>query len=102
MAEPTFRPGAAVRVRDLQTVGHIRTPFYVRGRRGRVERLQGRFPNPERRAYGEDGLPAVPLYLVSFRQSDLWPGYGGRSPGSAADRLALDIFEHWLEPAEES
>jgi hypothetical protein len=95
MAEPAFKPGAAVRVRDLPVKGHMRTPAYVRGRRGRIERLQGLFPNPERLAYGADGLPAVPLYLVRFPQSELWSGYG-----SAGDSLVLDIFEHWLEPAE--
>jgi hypothetical protein len=92
MAEPAFKPGAPVRV---PVKGHIRTPAYVRGQTGRIEALQGSFPDPERLAYGADGLPPVPLYLVRFRQSELWPGYG-----SAKDSLALDIFEHWLEPAE--
>jgi nitrile hydratase subunit beta len=102
VTEPRFRPGTAVRVRERPArgpfPGHLRTPFYARGRAGRIEGVQGSFPDPERRAFGGDGLPAVPLYLVSFRQGDLWPGYGGR----AADSLALDIFEHWLEPAEDS
>jgi len=95
MAEPAFKPGASVRVRDLPVKGHMRTPGYIRGRKGRIETLQGLFPNPERLAYGADGLPAVPLYLVRFPQSEIWPGYD-----SAGDSLALDIFEHWLEPAE--
>jgi nitrile hydratase beta subunit-like protein len=94
MAEPRFGPGARVLVRDLPLKGHMRTPGYVRGRQGWVERCHGRYPDPEQRAYGRDGLPAKPLYLVRFRQADLWPGYGGGS----ADSLALDIFEHWLEP----
>jgi nitrile hydratase subunit beta len=98
MADAAFRPGAQVRVRELPASGHMRTPFYVRGRQGRIERLQGRYPDPQRRAYGADGLPAVPLYLVSFRQADLWPGYRG----PAADSLALDLFEHWVEPVETS
>ena len=41
------------------------------------------------------GCRPVPLYLVRFPQSEIWPGYDG-----AGDSLALDIFEHWLEPAE--
>ena len=94
MAEPAFKPGMMIRVRDIPVKGHVRTPAYVRGRQGWIEGLQGAFPNPERRAYGADGLPPVPLYLVRFRQSDLWPGYDG------GDSLVLDIFEHWLERAE--
>ncbi|HEX4571610.1 MAG TPA: SH3-like domain-containing protein [Dongiaceae bacterium] len=96
MAEPAFGPGMTVRVRDIPVKGHMRTPAYVRGRQGWIEGLQGVFPNPERRAYGADGLPPVPLYLVRFRQSDLWPGYDG------GDSLVLDIFEHWLESAEKT
>jgi hypothetical protein len=95
VAEPRFGPGAAVRVRELPVVGHMRTPGYVRGRLGWIERCHGRFPDPEQRAYGRDGLPAKALYLVRFHQADLWAGYGG----PAADSLALDLFEHWLEPA---
>jgi nitrile hydratase len=82
-----------VRVRELPVKGHMRTPGYIRGRQGWIERCHGRFPDPEQRAYGRDGLPAKPLYLVRFRQADIWPGYG-----PAGDSLALDIFEHWLEP----
>jgi len=93
VADPRFRAGARVRVRDLPVRGHVRTPGYVRGRPGWVEACHGRFPDPEQRAYGRDGLPAEPLYLVRFRQIDLWPGYGG----APADSLALDIFERWLE-----
>ncbi len=93
MAEPRFSPGAAVRVRDLPVKGHMRTPSYIRGRRGWVERCHGQFPDPEQRAYGRDGLPAKPLYLVRFRQADVWPGYA-----TPSDSLVLDLFEHWLEP----
>jgi hypothetical protein len=96
MAERRFADGTVVRVRDLPVTGHMRTPFYVRGHRGRVEACQGSFANPEERAYGASGLPARPLYHVRFRQKDLWPGYGG----PAADSLSLDLFEHWLEPAD--
>jgi nitrile hydratase subunit beta len=94
VAELRFSPGAAVRVRDLPVKGHMRTPGYIRGRQGWIERCHGQFPDPEQRAYGRDGLPAKPLYLVRFRQADVWPGYPMR-----ADSLVLDLFEHWLEPA---
>ena len=39
-AMPTrFQPGQRVRVRDASPPGHLRTPWYVRGRIGEVERL---------------------------------------------------------------
>ena len=95
MVESSFKPCDPLQVRDLPVKGHMRTPDYIRGRKGRIETRQVFFPNPERLAYGADGLPAVPLYLVRFPQSEIWPGYD-----SAGDSLALDIFEHWLEPAE--
>jgi nitrile hydratase beta subunit-like protein len=85
-----FSPGDAVYVRDAHPDGHVRTPSYVRGKRGWVERIQGEFRNPESLAYGGDGLPRQPLYMVGFRQADLWQKPSG-------DTLYVDIYEHWLE-----
>jgi hypothetical protein len=67
----------------------------VKGKVGRIERFHASFPNPETRAYGGDGLPAQPLYLIGFAMPDLWAGYAG-PPG---DRIYLDLYEHWLEAA---
>jgi nitrile hydratase beta subunit-like protein len=88
--------GQRVRVAARSHDGHHRTPAYVKGRTGSVVRAHGSFTNPETRAYGDDGLPLQPVYLVSFPQHDIWPGY--RSSG--ADRLYIDLFEHWLEESE--
>ena len=95
-----FRPGDAVAVR-MDTVrdpagGHYRTPFYVRGKRGIVTQALGPYPNPELKAYGGDGLPRQPLYRVLFDQSALW---GERYRGPARDRLEIEVYEHWLDPA---
>jgi nitrile hydratase len=92
---PRFATGDRVAVRPSDSPGHIRTPHYVRGRTGVVERVCGPFANPEELAYGRDGLPARPLYRVRFRQNDLWPDYAGR-PG---DHVEVEIYEHWLVPA---
>ncbi|HLS85414.1 MAG TPA: SH3-like domain-containing protein [Burkholderiales bacterium] len=92
---PRFAPGDRVRVRKAFPPGHIRTPFYIRGHVGEIERYCGQFPNPEELAYQRDGLPAQPLYRVRFRQADIWPGYRG----AAADVLEVEIYQHWLEPA---
>lgn len=90
-----FKRGDRVRVRASSPAGHIRTPQYVQGKTGWVEAIQGAFRNPESLAYGGDGLPKQPLYLVRVPQSQLW----GRYAGSEQDQLLLDIYEHWLDPA---
>ena len=94
MTGPRFGAGDRVRVRDVHPPGHVRTPFFLRGRAGRVVRLQGAFANPERLAYGEDGLPPIPLYLVRFDLAGLWEGDTDAGP---RDTLEADIYEHWLE-----
>ena len=92
----SYRPGQDVRVAALQVRGHHRTPGYLKGKSGRVERVHARFRNPETRAYGGDGLPEQTLYLVGFEPREIWSGYRG----GERDRLYADIFEHWLEAAE--
>ena len=92
---PNFKPGDRVRVRSGPAAGYVRTPAYVRGKEGLVETAHGAFPNPESLAYGGDGLPKQPLYLIRFAQRDVWEGY----TGAPADKIYVDIYEHWLEPA---
>jgi hypothetical protein len=89
-----FNPGDRVRVQTRSPSTHARTPAYVKGKQGWIERVQGEFRNPESLAYGGDGLPPQPLYMVGFRQSDLWDT---RSRGAAGDTLYVDLYEHWLE-----
>jgi nitrile hydratase len=89
-----FKPGDPVRVRADDRLGHIRTPFYIRGKTGWIERVHGDFLNPESLAFGGDGLPKRTLYLVAFTQGDVW----GTSKG-AKDKVLVDIYEHWLDPA---
>ncbi|MEP7224482.1 MAG: SH3-like domain-containing protein [Actinomycetota bacterium] len=91
-----YRPGQKVRVAARLHDGHHRTPAYLKGKHGTVERAHARFRNPETHAYGLDGLPEQSLYLVSFEQTDVWREY----PGNTGDRLYADVFEHWLEEAE--
>ncbi|HUH85078.1 MAG TPA: SH3-like domain-containing protein [Stellaceae bacterium] len=88
-----FKPGARVRVRRADPPGHIRTPWYIRGQTGEIERVLGAFANPEELAYNRPGLPAQPLYRVRFRQQELWPDYAGAS----RDTLEVEIYQHWLE-----
>lgn len=90
---PRFRVGDQVEVLYAFPLGHVRTPFYVRGKTGFVERLCGIYGNPEDLAYGRSGNPRQPLYRVRFTQCDIWPDYeGGR-----ADSVDVEIYQHWLE-----
>jgi Nitrile hydratase beta subunit, C-terminal len=78
----SFAVGQRVRVAPREHRGHHRTPGYLKGRVGTVERCHGSFTNPETRAYGEPGLPEQPLYLVRFENGHV---------------VCADIYEHWLE-----
>jgi nitrile hydratase len=95
-----FAPGDAVRVRNdwpeaqaarSGTRVHIRTPHFLRGAAGTIERAIGAFANPEDLAFAR---PAAlrPLYQVKFVQRELFPN------GAAGDTLVADLYEHWLEP----
>lgn len=90
----SLAPGTRVRVaaRYPETLGpcHIRTPHYLRGREGVVERLLGAFPNPEDLAFARPAA-RVALYHVRFDQPALW------GEGRAGDTVLVELYEHWLE-----
>lgn len=90
-----FAPGDAVTVLDLGLSGHVRTPFYVRHRCGRIVGLCGHFLNPEALSVGDCSGPLLPVWRVAFRMADLWPHFDG----GPDDTLFLEIYDHWLAPA---
>ncbi|MSP88373.1 MAG: nitrile hydratase subunit beta [Alphaproteobacteria bacterium] len=95
-AAPThFRPGDRVRVIAIHPPGHIRTPHYIRGKSGVIERSCGAFGNPEELAFGRTGRPRQPLYRVRFAQNHVWPDYRGPT----TDTIDIEIYQHWLDPA---
>ena len=81
---PRFAPGARVRVRDARPERlapmHLRTPHYVRGRTGTVERVLGAYANPEAIAFARPGEPRM-LYHVVFDQQPIW------NEGAAGDTV---------------
>ena len=89
-----FNVGDAVCVKQIYPPGHRRTPYYIRGKQGVIERICGAFPNPEEIAYGFDGEPKKVLYRVRFPQHHVWPSYSG----PAHDIIEMELFEHWLVP----
>jgi len=88
-----FNAGDRVRVKFDDCPGHIRTPWYIRGKTGWIEKAYGDFLNPESLAYGRDGLPKKTLYLVAFNQRDIFSEAEG-----SQDKVLVDIYDHWLEP----
>ena len=92
---PRFKPGDIVRVKVDSPPTHIRTPGYIQGKTGQVVVVHGAFPNPESLAHGGDGLPKRFLYDVRFDQTHIWESYAA----PVQDKLHVDVYEHWLEPA---
>ena len=88
-----FKSGDRVKVKFEDRPGHLRTPWYIRGKRGWIERVYGDFLNPELLAFGKDGLPKKTLYSVAFEYSEVFG-----EPQGAKDKVFDDIYDHWLEP----
>jgi nitrile hydratase len=90
-----FAAGDQVMVKRGNPPGHLRTPWYIRGKHGVVERLCGEFRNPEELAYGRSGEPKRMLYRVRFEQKHVWPDYAG----PPRDTIDVELYEHWLDAA---
>lgn len=83
-----------VRVKSAMPPGHIRTPAYLRGKNGVIERPLGEFGNPEQLAYGLKAQKK-PLYRVRFTMLEIW----GDSAENPTDTIDAEIYAHWLEKA---
>ena len=92
--ETRFQDGDLVKVSNLNKLGHVRIPFYVREKFGTVVQHCGKYLNPEDLAVGRTCGPAVDLYRVAFEQSKLWP----KDKHSAGDTLVIEVYDHLLEP----
>lgn len=91
-----FSSGQRVQVRDdLQPIGHYRTPHYVRGKIGVIERILSYSLNTEEEGHGKNAGITQRLCRVRLAQSELWGTY----KGSVNDVLEIDIFEFWLKEA---
>jgi nitrile hydratase len=87
-----FKAGTPVRIREMSPPGHLRTPYYLRGKTGTIERHLGPFENPEQRAYALPA-PEKQLYRVRFTMAELW----GAEAETPDDTLDAEIYEHWIE-----
>ena len=85
-----YAMGDEVRVRDFHPLGHTRAPLYVRGKRGRVVRLDGVFSLPDVQVHCDERR-REPTYSVRFEASELW--------GAPGDPVHVDLWESYLEAA---
>ena len=83
-----------VRVKSIYPPGHVRAPYYLRGKTGEVEREIGPFGNPEQLAYGLKADKQT-LFRVRFTMSELW----GEAAEVATDTVDAEVYAHWLEDA---
>ena len=60
-----------------------------------IERICGRYPNPEEIALCKKDPKIVTLYRCRFKQMDVWDNYSGKD----SDTIELEIYEHWLNDA---
>lgn len=88
-----LEPGTLVKVKCLMPPCHVRTPFYLRGKTGVIERAIRAFKNPEQLAYGVSAEEKL-LYRVRFEMGEVWPD--AERPDDTVD---AEIYEHWLEEA---
>jgi nitrile hydratase subunit beta len=89
-----FRAGARVRARNFNPAGHTRLPRYARGLPGVIRRDLGVFVFPDTNAHRAGENPQH-VYSVEFDARDLW---GKR----ATERVYVDLWEDYLEPARPS
>lgn len=94
-SSPAFQVGDRIRIRPRTPIGHYRTPMYVRGKMGHIERVLDLFLDPEAEGYGKNEGGEIRLYRVRFKQHDLWPDYAG----GPEDELQIEMYEPWLERA---
>ncbi|CAM3059141.1 SH3-like domain-containing protein [Prescottella defluvii] len=90
---PKFKIGDRVVVKDQTSIFHTRTQAFVRNQTGVVVAHRPDWVIPEDEAFDklETGR-TEPFYVVSFKQTDLWPRYTGYD----IDTLETECAEGWL------
>lgn len=92
----TYSVGDPVAVRKAFPPGHVRAPFFIRGKMGIVDQIVGSYGNPEELAYGRTQTGKLVLYRVRFNQAEVWADY----EGPEKDSIIIDIYENWLDPVD--
>jgi len=79
MSDGLLQPGQRVRVREDYPPGHIRTPFYIRGKVGHVTRVLGEFMISE---------GTGPNAFVEYRNLCELGGFDASGPIAVADLVS--------------
>ncbi|QRP47725.1 nitrile hydratase subunit beta [Amycolatopsis sp. FDAARGOS 1241] len=97
-AEPVFAVGDDVVVRNPPATDHTRLPGYLRGHRGRVQRVfEGNYSYFV--STGGDGLgEPMPVYVVRFEPQELW----GEETERNAGPLYAELYQVYLSEAKGS
>jgi nitrile hydratase beta subunit len=88
-----FKPGDAVRTRNINPKSHTRLPRYARAKTGVVETVRGVFVFPDTNAHGEGEQPQW-VYTVSFQARELWG-----EDAELGHSVSIDAWEPYLERA---
>ena len=88
-----YNPGDRVALKRMIPPGHVRTPWYLRGKTGVIERVLGDTGDPEALAYRQNARAR--LYRVRFTMAEVW----GDAAERPEDMLDAEIFDTWLERA---
>ena len=94
-----YAVGEPVKVKYLFPLsGHIRAPFYLRGKVGKIIRYYGLYSDPTELAAGAVFPKTVGLYQLSFNYLDVWGfGIGNRKIEDETEiQILADIYENWL------
>ena len=94
MVKPRFQPGDTVRVMQAYPLGHVRTPFYIRGKTGVVEMAHGTMIYPDSAGNGGPDAPEH-VYTVKFTNEELW-GAEAAEPNGV---VYFDVWEPYIEAA---
>ena len=90
---PRFKAGDTVQAINVSRVGHNRLPRYIRGKRGRVERVNGLYPIEDEQEYAKDQVPQA-VYTVGFDGVEVW------GPECEPNlKVYLELWEGYLQPA---
>jgi len=91
---PQFHSGDRVAVRAAYPIGHVRTPYYIRGKRGVIERLCGAYGNPRNWLTPARACRNSRLYRVRFLQREV----GLRTGQSRIPSISKSSNTGWSRP----